>query len=389
MSSFRTSQPKPGNLTFYQFSIYLVEFKTTQHFGSIQTSKPGTPSANRTPPTMRRCTEKDDKERYPTYSITVRAAVKAKEIIKEVVTLKHWNADEKFLNANILLEGDLLEVFEDAAFTDDDTRMDDEFTHALCKASIVEPTIARRSKRSFGRCASPAPRHSQTIRPRRPWWSQRQQQQLQQQVLPLPSHEHAQHARLPGTSPREMVPNKAALTARLNRLSSKKVTFMWTTKDAATSQEIKAALACNAWHAFPDYSRAFYVFADASGHELFAVEDEDVALDWSVIKKHQRNDSSCKNIISQLGRNESDPEYTLRHAPGVVPLHYRKRVVVPESLRINLVELYHEYLVHPGAEKQFRSMATFWWPGMDGDMANFVKKCVDCTKAKLHGKKQQ
>ncbi|KAE8993900.1 hypothetical protein PR001_g19447 [Phytophthora rubi] len=107
------------------------------------------------------------------------------------------------------------------------------------------------------------------------------------------------------------------------------------------------------------------------------------------MKKHQLNDSTCKDIISQLERNEGDPEYTLPPALGVVLLHYRKRVVVPESLRNNLVELYHEYLLHPGAEKQFRTMATFWWPGMEGDVTNFVKKCVDCKKAKLHGGKQQ
>ncbi|KAJ8522207.1 hypothetical protein ON010_g17725 [Phytophthora cinnamomi] len=67
---------------------------------------------------------------------------------------------------------------------------------------------------------------------------------------------------------REMVPNKSALTARLNRLTSKKVTFVWTPEDAAAFQEIKAALARNVWLAFPDYSRTFHVFADASGRQI-------------------------------------------------------------------------------------------------------------------------
>ncbi|GMF29928.1 unnamed protein product [Phytophthora lilii] len=112
---------------------------------------------------MSRSTKKDDKERYLAYSITVRAADKAKEIEEEVVTkkmpkfidggpqdflewvyafeqlakLKHWNAEDKFLNATILLEGDLRDAFEDAAFSDDDVRMDEEFVRALRKASIV------------------------------------------------------------------------------------------------------------------------------------------------------------------------------------------------------------------------------------------------------------
>ncbi|KAE9258938.1 hypothetical protein PR003_g35006, partial [Phytophthora rubi] len=92
------------------------------------------------------------------------------------------------------------------------------------------------------------------------------------------------------------------------------------------------------------FSRLRYDFVQqATEEELFAVEEEEVALDGSVMKKHQLNDSTCKDIISQLERNEGDPEYTLRPALGVVLLHYRKRVVVPESLRNNLVELYHEY----------------------------------------------
>ncbi|GMF43140.1 unnamed protein product [Phytophthora fragariaefolia] len=67
---------------------------------------------------------------------------------------------------------------------------------------------------------------------------------------------------------REMVPNTSELTARLNRLTSKKVVFVWTPEDAAAFQEIKAALARNVWLAFPDYSRTFHVFADASGRQI-------------------------------------------------------------------------------------------------------------------------
>ncbi|KAE8988479.1 hypothetical protein PR001_g22029, partial [Phytophthora rubi] len=112
---------------------------------------------------MSRPALKDDKERYLTYSITVRAANKEQGIEEEVVTkkipkfidggpkdflewvyhfnqlatLKSWNVEDKFLNTTILLEGDLHEAFVDASLTDDDTRMDEEFTRALRKASIV------------------------------------------------------------------------------------------------------------------------------------------------------------------------------------------------------------------------------------------------------------
>ncbi|KAJ8552380.1 hypothetical protein ON010_g10166 [Phytophthora cinnamomi] len=124
--------------------------------------RPGTP-VGRQPSTMSRPALKDDKERYLTYSITVRAANKEQGIEEEVVTkkmpkfldggpmnflewvyhfnqlatLKSWNVEDKFLNITILLEGDLHEAFVDASLTDDDTRMDEEFTRALRKASIL------------------------------------------------------------------------------------------------------------------------------------------------------------------------------------------------------------------------------------------------------------
>ncbi|KAG6579764.1 Retrovirus Polyprotein [Phytophthora cinnamomi] len=284
---------------------------------------------------------------------------------------------------------------------------------------------------------------------------------------------------------RDMVPNKSALTARLNRLTSKTCKFTWTPEDSAAFRSIKEALARSVWLAFPDYSRRFHVFADASGHqiggvivqgrrilacfsrsmtdtqkkystmewellsvveilkeyrtmllgfpvvihtdhknllfpretslrvkrwkllleeyrlevvyipgsqnigadafsrlrydfvkqvseeELCAVEEEEVAIDGAVVKKHQLGDATCKSIIEQLEKKQADPDYALRPALGVVLLHHRSRIMVPESLRADLVEMYHSYLLHPGADKQYHTMSVFsqrlqtceaaWW----------------------------
>lgn len=62
--------------------------------------------------------------------------------------------------------------------------------------------------------------------------------------------------------------------------------------------------------------------------------------------------------------------------------------MVPASLRDDLTELYHDYLLHPGGEKQFRSMLTFWWPGMENTVKKYVNACIQCKKVKLHGGKK-
>ncbi|GMF29531.1 unnamed protein product [Phytophthora lilii] len=189
-----------------------------------------------------------------------------------------------------------------------------------------------------------------------------------------------------------MVPNKSALTSRLNRLTSKNVPFIWTPEDAEAFRSIKAALARNVWLAFPDYSRTFHVFADASGRqigdhknllypqenslrvkrwkllleeyrlsvkhipgsqnieadafsrlrydfvkqvteeELLAVDDGEVPIDGSVMKRYQQEDDTCKQIIARLEKHTTDPEYSMRPALGVVLLHHRKHVLVPETL---------------------------------------------------------
>ncbi|POM78688.1 Retrotransposable element [Phytophthora palmivora] len=106
---------------------------------------------------------KDAKKRYLTYSIVVRPANAANGTQEETVTkkmakfidggpkdflewvyhfkqlamAKNWNAEDKFLNTALLLESDLHDAFDDAAITDDDVRMEEEFWRILYSASKV------------------------------------------------------------------------------------------------------------------------------------------------------------------------------------------------------------------------------------------------------------
>ncbi|EGZ29186.1 hypothetical protein PHYSODRAFT_246297 [Phytophthora sojae] len=114
---------------------------------------------------MNRSKDKDDKERYLTYSITVKHGDMDKGTQDGVVTkkmpkftdggtkeflewvyhfnqlakMKEWSAEDKFRNARVLLEGDLLDQLDQQLIAgDDDVRMDDkEFNSALYKASVV------------------------------------------------------------------------------------------------------------------------------------------------------------------------------------------------------------------------------------------------------------
>jgi hypothetical protein len=56
---------------------------------------------------------------------------------KQLAAMKHWGAEDKFLNTSLLLEGDLRDAFEFEAVSDGDVRMEDEFWHTLYAASKV------------------------------------------------------------------------------------------------------------------------------------------------------------------------------------------------------------------------------------------------------------
>lgn len=53
------------------------------------------------------------------------------------------------------------------------------------------------------------------------------------------------------------------------------------------------------------------------------------------------------------------------------------RIVIPEALRVRILKLAHEG--HPGINKMKRRLrAKVWWPKMDQDTTEFVKKCEGC-----------
>ena len=59
------------------------------------------------------------------------------------------------------------------------------------------------------------------------------------------------------------------------------------------------------------------------------------------------------------------------------------RIFVPKNIRHNLIEWYHEALMHPGIKRMEESILRYFtWPGCTKDISEFVKTCNICQKNK-------
>ncbi|KAJ0391230.1 hypothetical protein P43SY_008411 [Pythium insidiosum] len=126
-------------------------------------------------------------------------------------------------------------------------------------------------------------------------------------------------------------------------------------------------------------------------NELLASSTEDrmCPFQGSTIKAMQEQDEMINQIKSACLAGNNNSDYKLRQMLGSTLVTYQGRVLIPESLREDLISWYHHNLGHPGAERQFKTMQpTFYWPGMEASIKQHTSKCITCKRAKLKGGRQ-
>ncbi|MBW0573667.1 hypothetical protein O181_113382 [Austropuccinia psidii MF-1] len=112
------------------------------------------------------------------------------------------------------------------------------------------------------------------------------------------------------------------------------------------------------------------------------------------IQKEVWQDQDYKEILKQLARGESVPDYSLE--PQAKLLLFKDRVVIPrnEEIQLNILQKHHHSPLagHPGQEKTLNLIKRdFSWAGMDQFIKDCVSSCPQCQqcsrKKTIHHKK--
>ncbi|CAA0836889.1 Uncharacterized mitochondrial protein AtMg00860, partial [Striga hermonthica] len=106
--------------------------------------------------------------------------------------------------------------------------------------------------------------------------------------------------------------------------------------------------------------------------------------DWAELRKAQDEDAHFWNVIEKLNVGHDEDENHDMH-DGLL-LHHG-RVVVPDtgSLREDIIRHFHDskFGGHTGVFRTWMRIAsTFYWPGLRGDLRDYIGRCDECQRTK-------
>jgi len=115
--------------------------------------------------------------------------------------------------------------------------------------------------------------------------------------------------------------------------------------------------------------------------ELFAqttLTTEIFPVNFSVLASFQQQDSDLQALV------ECNPDVSRKIFRGGEQLIcFKDRIYVPKALQPHVVDWYHTYLMHPGETRMEETIAQhLYWPNIRKTVAQKVKACPSCQKAK-------
>jgi hypothetical protein len=122
------------------------------------------------------------------------------------------------------------------------------------------------------------------------------------------------------------------------------------------------------------------------------VQQSSFPLDLLSMKEEQLKDDKIISIVSKHiknNKNKDDTLYTYKVVEDVDLIHKNNRILVPQSKQQQVLDWYHNILVHPGETRMINTIKlVFTWDGLNTQVKKLVKNCPTCQMCKKAGKKK-
>ena len=107
-------------------------------------------------------------------------------------------------------------------------------------------------------------------------------------------------------------------------------------------------------------------------------EDCEYALDLKSMREAQLDDKALMKLVKQhiQSNGHDDTIYTYKSVEDVVLIHKNNRILVPQSKQQQVLDWYHDILIHPGEKRMIETIKlVFTWSGLNKQVKDLVKLC--------------
>ena len=137
------------------------------------------------------------------------------------------------------------------------------------------------------------------------------------------------------------------------------------------------------WYSFEDQENG--KFLPKSSEFLVLQNEASFPLDVTLVQKEQQKELNKNNSkIKQLLKQQSSGFYKDNSLYDTELILHDKRIYVPKSLRSKVIEWYHHYVNHPGAERRNKTLQKVCY--FKGIISACQKHCYRCKQCQMYKK---